>query len=196
MVLFQLPQKWLAMSSSANDCLPHAQIRLGEVEVSRMVEFSATCSLINNDRLRLEFSKETLLLFSCQDIFMHYRIGHKVPWHSKVSAVMHLKRRPSDIQGRQLISIKPFRCYALALWAPPFACLLETCFMGQSSTNTATSGSYCKRGLFITLMVDFSKYLKWTHSNIICRLETKLLAHSLRNTMLYLIYPLLPNIHG
>lgn len=155
MILFQLPQKWLAMSFSANGCLPHGQIRLGEVEVSRMVEFSATRSLINNDRLHLEFSKETLLPFSFQDIFMHYRIGHKVSWHSKVSAVMHLKRWPSDVQGQQLISIKPFRCYALALWAPPFACLLEICLMGKSALNTATAGSHCKRGLFVTLIVRF-----------------------------------------
>lgn len=143
MVLFQLPQKWLAMSFSAIDCVQQTQVRLGEVEVSRTVEFSATCSLINNDRLHLEFSKETLLPFSCQDIFMHYRIGQKVSWHSKVSAAMHLKRRPSDIQGQQLVSIKTLK--ALALWAPPFACFLEMCLMGKSAMNTATSASHCKR---------------------------------------------------
>lgn len=114
-------------------------MRLGEGEVSRMVEFSATCSLINNDRLHLKDSKETLLPFSCQDIFMHYRIGHTLSWHSKVSAVMHLKRQHSDIQGQQLISIKPFGCYALAFQAPPFACLLETRLMGRSAMNTEHS---------------------------------------------------------
>jgi len=68
---------------------------------------------------------------------------------------MHLKRRHNDIQGWQLVSVKLLRCYALALWAPPFTCLLETGLMGRLATNTSTFESHCKRGLFITLIRRF-----------------------------------------
>lgn len=54
--------------------------------MSKTVEFLAPYSLINNDKAHSEFSKEALLLFPWQDIFMHYRIRCKLVWHAKVTS--------------------------------------------------------------------------------------------------------------
>lgn len=178
------------MSFSTND-LPHAQIRLREVEVSRMVEFSATCSLINNDRLHLEFSRETLLPFACQDIFVHYRIGQSVSWHSKVRAVMHLTRRPGDIQDQQPLSIKPSRGYALVLWAPTFAWLLETRLTGaRAHTHSGSWVSLQERAVHNSDREGYFKYLKRTQCNLAIRNKSA----GPQPKKYYPIYPLLPNI--